>query len=52
MSEKLLAIAIELLESGDDTGCEGLIVVSNDAFVFIQQVVQAHTGIQYGVNAT
>lgn len=50
MNDQLLAAAVELLESGDDEGCDGLIVVTADAYVWLQRVVQAQTGIQYGVS--
>jgi hypothetical protein len=48
MSDKLIAAAIELLESGNDEGCDGLVVVSADTYTSLQRVVQAMTGIQYG----
>jgi hypothetical protein len=48
LNDQLLSAAIELLESGDDEGCDGLVVISSDAYVTLQLVVQAMTGIQYG----
>lgn len=50
MCNQLLAAAVELLESGDDEGCDGLVVVSADAYGMLQNIVQAMTGIQYGVS--
>lgn len=50
MSDQLLAATIELLESGDDEGCDGLVIVTADAYVLLQQVVRAQTGFVFGVS--
>lgn len=48
MDKKMMNAVIELLESGDDEGCDGLIVVDIHKFVALQQLVKDATGIEYG----
>jgi hypothetical protein len=52
MSKKLqllLEAATEILESGDDEGCEGLVVVTNDAYRRLQVVVQSIVKTTHGI---
>lgn len=47
MNEILNAIT-ELLESGDDTGCDGLICVDAKAFARLQKANHTLTGLMQG----
>jgi hypothetical protein len=44
---ELLAAAIAVLDSGDDTGCDGVIVVGAKEYFALRRLV-ANTGVWYG----
>ena len=48
MNEKLLEEAVSLLQSGDDTGCDGLVVVGATEFLALRKIVHKMTGHYYG----
>ena len=46
--DKLMEKVIELLESGDDTGCDDLVVVGRTEFMELRKIVEDQTGKTYG----
>lgn len=46
--EDILHAAIELLESGSDEGCDGLVVVGAFEFHKLRQVIHNKQGVWYG----
>jgi hypothetical protein len=48
----LLAKAIDLLEDADDTGCDGMVTVSNKAFTELQAAVKGVNGNDYGIDVS
>jgi hypothetical protein len=48
MDKELIESAVELLETGDSTGCDGLIVVDIRAYQRLQKAVKDATGIVRG----
>lgn len=45
----LVQAAVELLVSGDDEGCDGLVVVTADAYCQLQTAVMQVVGQGYGI---
>jgi hypothetical protein len=41
---ELLRRVIDLLNTGDDTGCDGLVVVNLQEFLTVRELVQEMTG--------
>lgn len=48
MSKELLEAAEQVLMSGDDTGCDGLVVVGLEEFLALREVVGKMTGHYLG----
>jgi len=48
-NQALVQAAIGLLESGDDEGCEGLVVVTAETYRRLQAAVRAAVGQGYGI---
>jgi hypothetical protein len=48
VDNELMTEVIELLRSGDDTGCDGLVVVGREELLAVRKLVQKHTGRLYG----
>ncbi len=42
--DKLMEKVIALLNSGDDTGCDGLVVVGRSEFMALRKLVAEQTG--------
>lgn len=49
MNETLVQAAIDLLESGGDEGCDGLVVVTAVAYRQLQTAVMQVVGQGYGI---
>ena len=48
-NQALVQAAIDLLESGDEEGCEGLVVVTAESYRCLQAAVRAAVGQGYGI---
>lgn len=46
--DEVMKAAIALLESGDRTGCDTLIVCDNEPYLQLQRAVHNVTGVTYG----
>lgn len=45
---ELLGALLELLDSGSDEGCDGLVVVGREEFLKVRRIVKDMTGEDHG----
>ena len=49
-ADNVVQAAVDLLASGDDTGCDGLVCVANAEYAKLREVVHELTGEWHGVD--